>query len=151
MITQEADSTSAIRFREMRKADKASWMVMKCFKNKGIAEGRKHTSFWGWCSHVIFTRVKARAGTRTWWTRCIAGKAENLDGRLDTASFRSFMLIHQDSLTRGRLAFAQDAERDSPSSLRLVLHVMTCARWSPAAFEKCLFKRWWKFKALQLR
>ena len=36
---------------------------------------------------------------------------------------------HQDSSTRGRLAFAQEAVRDSPSlSPRLVLHVMTCAR-----------------------
>ena len=40
MITQEADSMRAMRFR-MRKADKALWMDLKFYKNKGIAEERK--------------------------------------------------------------------------------------------------------------
>ena len=41
MITQEADSMSAKRFR-MRKADEASWMEMKYYKNTRIADERKH-------------------------------------------------------------------------------------------------------------
>ena len=41
LITKEADSTSAMKFR-MGKADKSLWMSMKFSKNKGIAEGRKH-------------------------------------------------------------------------------------------------------------
>ena len=49
---------------------------------------------------------------------------------------------HRDSLTRGRLAFEQEAVRVSSShSPRLVLHVGACARWFQAAFEKCVFKR----------
>ena len=39
LITKEADSMSAMKFR-MNKADKALWMDMKFYKNKGIAEGR---------------------------------------------------------------------------------------------------------------
>ena len=36
---------------------------------------------------------------------------------------------HRDSLTRGRLAFAQEAVRGPPSlSPRLVVHMMTCAQ-----------------------
>ena len=59
---------------------------------------------------------------------------------------------HRDSLARGRLAFAQEAVRGPPPlSPRLVLHVMACAQWFQAASEKCLFKRWWNLKALQLR
>ena len=37
LITKEADSMSAMKFR-MIKADKAMWMDMKFYKNKGIAE-----------------------------------------------------------------------------------------------------------------
>ena len=49
---------------------------------------------------------------------------------------------HRDSLTRGRVAFEQEAVRVSSSlSARLVLHVLACAWWFQAAFEKCLFKR----------
>ena len=36
LITKEADSMSAMKFR-MIKADKAMWMDMKFYKNKGIA------------------------------------------------------------------------------------------------------------------
>ena len=43
MITKEADSMSAMRFR-MMKADRAFWME-NFFKNKGVAEGRKHKRF----------------------------------------------------------------------------------------------------------
>ena len=49
---------------------------------------------------------------------------------------------HWDSLTRGRLAFEQEAVRVSSShSPRLLLHVVAGARWFQAAFEKGLFKR----------
>ena len=34
---------------------------------------------------------------------------------------------------------------------RLILHVVTCSQWSQAAFEKCLFKRCWNLKVLQIR
>ena len=44
LITREADSMSAMKFR-MNKADKAMWMDMKVYKNKGIAEGRKHRRY----------------------------------------------------------------------------------------------------------
>ena len=44
LITQEADPMSAMRFR-MRKADKAFWMDMEFYKNKSIAEGRKHKRY----------------------------------------------------------------------------------------------------------
>ena len=40
LILKEADSMSALTFR-MNKADKAQWMDMKFYKNKGIAGGRK--------------------------------------------------------------------------------------------------------------
>ena len=42
--TKEADSMSSMKFR-MNKADKALWMDMKFYKNKGIAEGRKHKRY----------------------------------------------------------------------------------------------------------
>ena len=41
MITKEADSMSAVRFR-MMKADRAFWMDFKICKNNGIAEASKH-------------------------------------------------------------------------------------------------------------
>ena len=44
LITKEADSMSAMRFR-MNKADEAFWMDMKFYKNRGIAEGRKHKRY----------------------------------------------------------------------------------------------------------
>ena len=44
MITKEADSMSAMRFR-MMKADKAFWMDSKKCKNKGIAGGRTHKRY----------------------------------------------------------------------------------------------------------
>ena len=47
---------------------------------------------------------------------------------------------HRDSLTRGRLAFAQEAVRGPPFSLFGSAPV-GCARWFQAASEKCLFKR----------
>ena len=37
LITKEADSMSAMKFR-MSKADKALWMDMKFYKEKGVAE-----------------------------------------------------------------------------------------------------------------
>ena len=56
------------------------------------------------------------------------------------------------SWARGRLAFAQEAVRcPPPLSPRLVLHVLTRARWSQAACEKFLFKRCLVLKVLQLR
>ena len=44
LITKEADSMSAMKFR-INKADKGMWMGMKFFKNKRIAEGRKHRRY----------------------------------------------------------------------------------------------------------
>ena len=44
LITKEADSMSAMKFR-MNKADRALWMYMEFYKNKGIAEGRKHRRY----------------------------------------------------------------------------------------------------------
>ena len=41
LITNEADSVSAMKFR-MNIADKALWMDMQFYKNQRIAEGRKH-------------------------------------------------------------------------------------------------------------
>ena len=73
-------------------------------------------------------------------TRCLLD-----DSRLLGVTLRPSALVcccFRDSLTRGRLASAQEALRGPPSlSPRLVLHVMACARWFQAASEKCLFKR----------
>ena len=44
LITKEADPVSARRLR-MNKVDKAMWMDIKFHKNKGIAEGRKHSKY----------------------------------------------------------------------------------------------------------
>ena len=44
LITKEADSTSPMKFRK-NKADKALWMDTHFYKNKGIAEGRKHQRY----------------------------------------------------------------------------------------------------------
>ena len=44
LITNEADSMSAMKFR-INKADKALWMDMKLHKNKVIAEGSKHKRY----------------------------------------------------------------------------------------------------------
>ena len=56
--------------------------------------------------------------------------------------FAPVCCCHQDSLTRGRLAFEQEVVRVSYShSPRLVLHVMTYGHWFQATFEECLFKR----------
>ena len=44
VITKEVDLMSAMKFR-MNKADKALWMDMKFYKNKRIAEGRKHRRY----------------------------------------------------------------------------------------------------------
>ena len=43
-ITQESDSMSAMKFR-MGKANEAFSMEMQFYKNKGIAEGRKHKRY----------------------------------------------------------------------------------------------------------
>ena len=72
-MTQEADSMSAMRYR-MRKADKALQMEMIFHKNKGIAEGRKHKRKNEVVQACILLR--AEAGTRRWWTLCMAGKPE---------------------------------------------------------------------------
>ena len=44
LISKEADMMSALKFR-MNKADKALWTDMKFYKNKGIAEERKHKRY----------------------------------------------------------------------------------------------------------
>ena len=44
LISKEADSTSALKFR-MNTADKALWMDIQFYKNKGLAEGRKHKRY----------------------------------------------------------------------------------------------------------
>ena len=44
LITREADSMSAVKFR-MRKVDKALWMEMKFYENNGFAEGTKHKRY----------------------------------------------------------------------------------------------------------
>ena len=44
LITKAADSMSPMKFR-MSKADKAPWVDMKFFRNKGTAEGRRHKRF----------------------------------------------------------------------------------------------------------
>ena len=44
LITRKVDSMKAMKFR-MSKAIEASWMDMKLYKNKGIAEGRKHKRY----------------------------------------------------------------------------------------------------------
>ena len=53
LITKEADTMSAVNFRK-NKADKALCMDMKFYKNKGIAEGKKHKRYRElvqWCIH----------------------------------------------------------------------------------------------------
>ena len=75
-ITKEADPMSAMRFR-MMKADRAFWMDVNFYKNKGIAEGRRQ-EIEKWCIHVFYTIVKGGAGTKRWWMLCVAGKAEIL-------------------------------------------------------------------------
>ena len=44
LITKEADSMSAMKFR-MNNADKALWMDTKFYRNKGFAEGRKRKRY----------------------------------------------------------------------------------------------------------
>ena len=44
LISKEADSMTALKFR-MNKADKAMWMDMEFYTNKGIAEGKKHRKY----------------------------------------------------------------------------------------------------------
>ena len=44
LVTKEAGSMSPMKFR-MSKADKAPWVDMKFFRNKGTAEGRRHQRF----------------------------------------------------------------------------------------------------------
>ena len=44
LISKETDSMSALKF-HTNKADKALWMDIKFFKNKGIAVGRKHKRY----------------------------------------------------------------------------------------------------------
>ena len=44
LITKEAGSMSAMKFR-MNNADKALWMDIKFYKNKGIAEGKMHKKY----------------------------------------------------------------------------------------------------------
>ena len=47
LITKEADSMSAMKFRMIKtdKADKAMWLDAKFYQNNGIAEGRKHRRY----------------------------------------------------------------------------------------------------------
>ena len=59
-----------------------------------------------------------------------------VSSRPDTASIRSCLLCHRDSLTRGRLAFAQESVRLSSLSPRLVLHVMACSRRRSCSYVK---------------
>ena len=61
--------------------------------------------------------------------------------RSDTASIRSCLFSHWDSLTRGRLSFAQEAVRGPPPFSLFGSSLFGCARWFQAASEKCLFKR----------
>ena len=44
LITKEADTMSAMKF-QMNKADKALWIDTKFYKNKGLAERRKHKRY----------------------------------------------------------------------------------------------------------
>ena len=71
-------------------------------------------------------------------TRCLLDVS-----RLAGLTLRHFAPVcscHRDSLTRGRLAFEQEAVRVSSfQSPRLVLHVITCGCWFLAAIEKYLF------------
>ena len=74
LISKEADSMSALKFR-LNKADKALWMDIQFYKNKGIPEGRKHKRYREGSNRAFFTHVKAGLGTRKWWTLCMAGRA----------------------------------------------------------------------------
>ena len=97
-----------------------------------------HSHPLSFCAIILPTRLSAR---------CLPSS------RPGTASFRSCLSLPQGSLTRGRLAFVQEAVRVfffsvfSISSARDDMFQVI----SQTAFEKCLFKRCWNVKVLQMR
>ena len=75
LITREADSMSAMKFR-MCKADKALWMDMKFHKKTKELPKEENTEDTGnWCSRVFFILVKDGAGTKKWSMLYMDGKA----------------------------------------------------------------------------
>ena len=73
MITKEADSMTAMRLR-MTKSGRAFSMDMKFYKNKGIAEWKKHRRYREVVQPCILHLCEA--GTQSWWMHCMAGTAE---------------------------------------------------------------------------
>ena len=86
--------------------------------------------------HVLLSSMKVCS---SFFLSCLA---LSLLCRLTLRPSTPVCFCHPGSLTRGRMAFQQEAVRVCSShSPRLVLHVVACAWWFRAAFEKCLFKR----------
>ena len=75
MITKEADSMSAMRFR-MMKADRDFWMDKKKTRKRELLKRGSTQDTEKWCSHVFFTLVKGGAGTKRCWMLCTVEKAE---------------------------------------------------------------------------
>ena len=72
-------------------------------------------------------------------TRCLLDVSRPL--RLTLRPSAPVCCCHRDSLTRGRLAFAQEAVRGLLLFPLFGSAPVGCARWFQAAGEKCLFKR----------
>ena len=102
MITTEADSMSAMRFR-MMKADRVFWTDFQFYKNEGIAEGRKHKRYrevvqprilhscegWGWKQRDVLQ------GWERWWDSCkgwenFVSAAEELCQHVNALVFGAF-------------------------------------------------------------
>ena len=109
------------------------------------------------CLHVVVPRVQVFCEGLLFFfffvvlpTRCLLNVFSLLGLTLRPSA--PVCCCHQDSLTRGRLAFEQEAVRVSYAhSPRLILHVMACGYWFQAAVEKCLFKRRRNLNFLQPR
>ena len=75
LITKEADSMSAMRFRMMT-ADKAFWMDIRVYRNNEIAEGRKHKRYREVVQPCIFHSCEGWSWQKRWWILCTTGRAE---------------------------------------------------------------------------
>ena len=73
LISKEADSRSAKKFR-MNKADKASWMDKKFYKNRGIAEGRKHNRYREVVQSCILHSCESWSWNKEMVDTCMDGK-----------------------------------------------------------------------------
>ena len=74
LITEEADSVSAMKFR-MNQADKAFRMDMKFYKNKGTAKGREHKRYREVVQSCILHPCESWSWNKEWWILCMVGSA----------------------------------------------------------------------------